>query len=77
MLHAVAVAGPEITVGALAEQLGDRAWLPEHRWIAEIDGRVGRVAAVNLVSGRPVYAGVAEASVYAGDSCHGRGVGRR
>jgi L-amino acid N-acyltransferase YncA/DNA-binding transcriptional ArsR family regulator len=54
----------------------DHAWLPEHRWIAEIDGHVVGWAAAKPVSNRPVYAGVAETSVYVGDGFRGRGVGK-
>ncbi|MCO1654642.1 helix-turn-helix domain-containing GNAT family N-acetyltransferase [Pseudonocardia humida] len=54
----------------------DHAWLPEHRWVAEIDGHVVGWAAAKPVSTRPVYAGVAETSVYVGDGFRGRGVGK-
>ncbi|GAA3249838.1 hypothetical protein GCM10017691_61170 [Pseudonocardia petroleophila] len=54
----------------------DDAWLPAHRWVAEIDGRVVGFAAARAVSPRPVYAGVAETSVYVGEGVRGRGVGR-
>jgi L-amino acid N-acyltransferase YncA len=54
----------------------DRVWLPEHRWVAEIDGRVIGWAAAKPVSDRPAYAGVAESSVYVGDGHRGRGVGK-
>ena len=54
----------------------DRAWLPGHRWVAEIDGRVVGWAAAKPASDRPVYAGVAETSVYVGDGHRGRGVGK-
>jgi L-amino acid N-acyltransferase YncA/DNA-binding transcriptional ArsR family regulator len=54
----------------------DRAWLPGHRWIAEIDDRVVGWAALKPVSDRPVYAGVAEPSIYVGDGYRGRGVGK-
>jgi L-amino acid N-acyltransferase YncA/DNA-binding transcriptional ArsR family regulator len=54
----------------------DRAWLPEHRWVAEADGGVVGWAAAKPASDRPVYAGVAETSVYVGDGYRGRGVGK-
>ena len=54
----------------------DEAWLPDHRWVAEVDGRVAGWAAAKPVSSRAVYAGVAETSVYVGDGLRGRGVGR-
>jgi L-amino acid N-acyltransferase YncA/DNA-binding transcriptional ArsR family regulator len=51
-------------------------WLPEHRWVAELDGRVAGWAAAKPTSKRPVYAGVAETSIYVGDGFRGRGVGK-
>jgi L-amino acid N-acyltransferase YncA/DNA-binding transcriptional ArsR family regulator len=54
----------------------EHAWLPAHRWVAEVDGRVAGWAAARSTSSRPVYAGVAETSVYVGDAHRGRGVGR-
>ena len=54
----------------------ERAWLPDHRWVAEVDGRVAGWAAARPVSERPVYSGVAETSVYVGDGFRGRGVGK-
>jgi L-amino acid N-acyltransferase YncA/DNA-binding transcriptional ArsR family regulator len=54
----------------------DAAWLPDHRWVAEVEGRVAGWAAAKPVSARPVYAGVAETSIYVGDGFRGRRVGR-
>jgi L-amino acid N-acyltransferase YncA/DNA-binding transcriptional ArsR family regulator len=54
----------------------DHSWLPEHRWVAEIDGQVAGWAAAKATSTRPVYAGVAETSIYVGDGHRGRGIGR-
>ncbi|WP_098958180.1 metalloregulator ArsR/SmtB family transcription factor [Pseudonocardia sp. N23] len=54
----------------------DRAWLPDHRWVAEIDGDVVGWTALSPVSARPVYAGVAESSIYVGDGQRGRGIGK-
>ncbi|MDX8050719.1 metalloregulator ArsR/SmtB family transcription factor [Lentzea sp. BCCO 10_0798] len=51
-------------------------WLPEHRWIAEIDGETAGWAAATPVSARDCYAGVAETSVYVGAGFRGRGVGK-
>ena len=53
----------------------DHAWLPEHRWVAELDGQVVGWAAARPVSSRPVYAGVAETSIYVGDGYRSRGIG--
>ncbi|MBN9111569.1 MAG: metalloregulator ArsR/SmtB family transcription factor [Pseudonocardia sp.] len=54
----------------------DRTWLPDHRWIAELDGDVVGWTALSPVSVRPVYAGVAESSIYVADGHRGRGVGK-
>jgi L-amino acid N-acyltransferase YncA/DNA-binding transcriptional ArsR family regulator len=54
----------------------DRTWLTEHRWVAELDGRVVGWAAATPVSTRAVYSGVAETSIYVGDGFRGRGVGK-
>ncbi|GAA4546260.1 hypothetical protein GCM10023175_28060 [Pseudonocardia xishanensis] len=54
----------------------DRTWLPDHRWVAEVDGRIAGWTALAPASARPVYAGVAETSVYVGDGFRGRGVGK-
>ena len=54
----------------------DAGWLPQHRWVAEVDGQVAGWAAAKPVSARPVYAGVAETSIYVGEGFRGRGVGK-
>ncbi|WP_181779199.1 helix-turn-helix domain-containing GNAT family N-acetyltransferase [Pseudonocardia pini] len=54
----------------------DRKWLPGHRWVAEVDGRIAGWTALTAASTRPVYAGVAETSVYVGEEFRGRGVGK-
>lgn len=54
----------------------DAAWLPDHRWVAEIAGKAAGWAAAKPMSRRPVYSGVAETQVYVGDGFRGRGVGR-
>lgn len=54
----------------------DQDWLPDHRWVAEVDGQVAGWAAAKPVSSRAVYAGVAETSIYVGDGFRGRGVGK-
>ena len=56
----------------------DRGHLASPRLVAE-DGDDGAVlgwAALSPVSARPVYAGVAEVSVYVAEEARGRGVGR-
>jgi len=54
----------------------DAKWLPDHRWVAEIDGQVVGWTAASPVSTRDCYAGVAETSVYVADGYRGRGVGK-
>jgi L-amino acid N-acyltransferase YncA/DNA-binding transcriptional ArsR family regulator len=54
----------------------DHAWLPDHRWVAELDGQVVGWAAARAVSSQPAYSGVAETSIYVGDGFRGRGVGK-
>jgi L-amino acid N-acyltransferase YncA len=51
-------------------------WLPEHRWVAEINGEVAGWTTITRVSARDCYAGVGETSVYVGDGVRGRGVGK-
>ena len=52
----------------------DREHLPEVRIVAEVQGRVTGWAALSAVSGRCVYGGVCEVSVYI--SAHARGAGQ-
>jgi phosphinothricin acetyltransferase len=54
----------------------DAAHLAEHRLVAVLDGRLAGWAALSAVSGRCVYAGVAEVSVYVAAEARRRGVGR-
>jgi L-amino acid N-acyltransferase YncA len=54
----------------------DAAHLPEHRFVAELDGEVAGWVAVVPYSRRAVYAGVGEESVYVAGWARGRGVGR-
>jgi L-amino acid N-acyltransferase YncA/DNA-binding transcriptional ArsR family regulator len=54
----------------------DRHWLPDHRWVAELDGRVVGWAAIRPISTRPVYVDVGETSIYVGDGYRGRGIGK-
>lgn len=51
-------------------------WLPEHRWVAVVDGQVAGWAAISPVSERDCYSGVGESSVYVGDGWRGRGIGK-
>jgi L-amino acid N-acyltransferase YncA len=55
----------------------DAGHLPAHRFVAtDEDGAVLGWVAGSAVSGRCVYAGVVEESVYVGEAARGRGVGR-
>ena len=49
--------------------------LPAPRLVAVSDEEIAGWAALSPVSARPVYAGVAEVSVYVGEKMRGRGVG--
>ncbi len=51
-------------------------WLPQHRWVAEIDGEVVGWAALSAASCDEGYEGVAESSVYVAEQTRGRGVGK-
>jgi len=50
--------------------------LPEHRFVALVDGRVVGWVAVSPVSDRCAYGGVVENSVYVDADARGNGVGR-
>jgi L-amino acid N-acyltransferase YncA len=54
----------------------DADHLAEPRLVAEDDGAVTGWAALTPTSGRCVYGGVAEVSVYVDPAVHGRGTGR-
>ena len=53
----------------------DAAHLPEHRFVAEGDGRLVGWSALVPVSSRACYAGVAEVSAYVGEEARRQGVG--
>ena len=53
------------------------ARLPGHRFVAIASGQVAGWVAASAVSGRCVYAGVVEHSVYVDPAARGRGLGRR
>jgi len=65
----------ETTVPAWEEW--DASHLPEHRFVARVDGVVIGWVAASPVSGRCVYRGVVEHSVYVAEHARGRGVGHR
>jgi L-amino acid N-acyltransferase YncA/DNA-binding transcriptional ArsR family regulator len=54
----------------------DAKWLPDHRWVAEVDGKVVGWTAASPTSARDCYSGVAETAVYVADGHRGRGIGR-
>jgi L-amino acid N-acyltransferase YncA len=54
----------------------DAAHLPEHRLVAERDGRIAAWIALAPVSSRCCYAGVAEVSLYVGEEARAEGVGK-
>ena len=57
-------------------QYWDGAHLRGARLLAKIDNRIVGFAALNPVSTRPAYAGVAEVSLYVGSSSRGQGIGQ-
>ena len=54
----------------------DSRHLPEHRFVAELDGELAGWIAVVPYSSRAAYRGVGEESVYVAKRARGRGVGR-
>ena len=54
----------------------DARHLPEHRFVAELDGEVAGWIAVVPYSSRAAYRGVGEESVYVAERARGTGVGR-
>lgn len=53
----------------------DKAHRPDLRFVADVDGTVRGWAALSPVSGRCVYAGVAEVSIYVAETGRGKGFG--
>lgn len=58
-----------------ARDVLEQRWLPEHRWVADVDGRLAGWSALTPASARDCYRGVAETSVYVDESARGAGVG--
>jgi L-amino acid N-acyltransferase YncA len=55
----------------------DSSHLPHSRIVAKEDNKILGWAALTPVSGRCVYAGVAEVSVYVSDKARGKGLGKQ
>jgi phosphinothricin acetyltransferase len=72
----IATGNATFETDAPAWEAWDRGHLRACRLVAKIDGRVVGWAALSPVSGRCVYAGVAEVSIYVSASARGQGIGR-
>lgn len=77
-IYAEGIATRNATFETEVPALADMAtkWLPGHRWVAELDGRVVGWTTISPVSTRECYAGVGETSVYVTEAARGRGVGK-
>src|SRR4051812_25376844 len=75
-LEGIATGSATFETSAPAWEKWDSGHLATCRLVALIDGDVAGWAALSPVSGRCVYAGVAEVSVYVSASARGQGVGR-
>ena len=53
-----------------------KRWLPGHRWVAQLDGRVVGWTTIAPASSRACYSGVGETTVYVAEHARGRGVGK-
>lgn len=62
---------------ALSWEEWDKSHLQSCRLVAVEDNRVSGWAALTPVSGRCVYAGVAEVSVYVANAARGKGIGKK
>ncbi|NTW38420.1 MAG: N-acetyltransferase [Cellulomonadaceae bacterium] len=75
-LEGVATGDATFETQAPSWEAWDSAHVPAHRWVAvDDDGTVLGWAACTAVSGRCVYAGVLELSVYVAQAARRRGVG--
>lgn len=77
-IYAEGIATRNATFETEIPALSDLAtkWLPQHRWVAERDGKVVGWTAISPVSARECYAGVGETSVYVTETARGAGVGK-
>jgi L-amino acid N-acyltransferase YncA len=75
-LEGIATGDATFEADAPGWEIWDGAHRQDARLVARRGGRVIGWAALTRVSGRCVYAGVAEVSVYVAESARGEGVGR-
>jgi L-amino acid N-acyltransferase YncA len=76
-LEGIATGNATFETSAPDWELWDVGHLPECRFVASDGGEVVGWAALSPVSGRCVYAGVAEVSVYVAEQARGRKIGQR
>ncbi len=75
-LEGIATGNATFQTTAPQWQEWDAAHLRDCRLVARADSTIAGWAALSPVSARPVYAGVAEVSIYVAAKFHRRGVGR-
>ncbi len=75
-LEGIATGQATFETDAPSWEVWDAGHLPAARFVARIAGEVAGWAALSPVSGRCVYAGVAEVSVYVSAGHRGAGLGR-
>jgi L-amino acid N-acyltransferase YncA len=75
-LEGIATGNATFETDAPPWEIWDGAHRQDARFVARRNGHVVGWAALTRVSGRCVYAGVAEVSVYVGSAARGEGVGR-
>lgn len=74
-LHGIATKQATFQTDAPTWEEWDKGHLSSLRYVAVIDGTVAGWAATTPVSGRCVYAGVTEVSVYIHEAFRGKGIG--
>jgi L-amino acid N-acyltransferase YncA len=75
-LAGIATGNATFETSAPSWERWDAKHLPGHRLVAELDADLVGWVAMGPVSDRPVYAGVAEHSIYIHPDYRGKGVGR-
>lgn len=75
-LAGIATGQATFETSAPSWEVWDAGHLAAPRFVARVDGEIAGWAALSPVSGRCVYAGVAEVSVYVSAGHRGAGVGR-